>query len=265
MFIYTIFSPLKMLPNFLIVGAAKAGTTALYHFLKQHPDVFLPANKEPHFFSHFKLSEIEFRKYTKPYLVIHIVRSWDEYKAQYNGAKKKAVGDMSTSYLFLYERSVNYIKQFLDRPKIIVILRNPLESCFSHYNMMASGMNEPMSFEESFEDEPKRLKKHFFQMCHFSRFLYYKQIKAYKQKFTTKVFIYDDYKNQPQKFFDEICDFLKISHFTPEMSSIHVTQYPKGSFWLISKFDKVVLLIPRPIRQFIKSDSNKIIHIRSQS
>ena len=79
------------LPNFLVLGAAKSGTTALYHILKKHPDVFLPLQKEPYFFSRYKPS-------------VHSISSLEEYLDLFREADQlKRVGEASAGYLYCEE------------------------------------------------------------------------------------------------------------------------------------------------------------------
>jgi hypothetical protein len=255
------------LPNFIIVGAAKAGTTALYYHLKQHPEIFLPENKEPHFFSHYKLSKKDFKAYTNPYKVVHIVRSWKEYQKLFKDAGKPAIGDMSTSYLFIHERSVMHIKELVGKPKIIIFLRNPLQSCLSHYNMIASGLNDDATFEEAFADDARRIRDHNFQQSHFARFLYYKQVKDYMDNFDVKIFYYEDFTKEPQKVLDELCDHLGISRFTPKMDHHNVTQYPNTFFWHVlrkSGIAKGIYLFPHPARKWMKKNLSFLVYNESK-
>ena len=85
-------------PNLFIVGAPKSGTSALYRFLKQHPDIFMPKYKEPHFFSKDLQKESDiFHGFLKHYPF----RSEDQYLSLFSGAKdEKIIGDASTHALF---------------------------------------------------------------------------------------------------------------------------------------------------------------------
>ena len=86
------------LPNFLIIGAAKSGTSSLYMYLKQHPEIFMSTVKEPHFFSFDNES-----KMTKgPGDPIHeAITDFNTYQALFDGVTdEKAIGEASTSYLY---------------------------------------------------------------------------------------------------------------------------------------------------------------------
>src|ERR1700753_3266246 len=131
----------SILPNFLIVGAAKSGTTSLFHYLKQHPDIFLPEFKEPHFFVSA--------------LVKNKVYSWIEEKQEYENLFAGASayhkrGEASVTYLYYYKIAIPNILSLLGRStKIIVILRNPVERALSAYNYTYK--NNPSENNPSFE------------------------------------------------------------------------------------------------------------------
>src|SRR5262249_54680506 len=115
-------------PNFLIVGAANSGTTSLYTYLNQHPEVFLPALKEPHYFSQIHPA------YEQRYL-----RTYVRDERTYLGLFRKstgyrAVGEASTSYLSEPE-APSRIYSVAPKTKIIIILRDPVERAHSHYLM----------------------------------------------------------------------------------------------------------------------------------
>lgn len=133
-----------MLPNFLVVGAQKAGTTSLHHYLQAHPDIYLPAQKETKFFVH--------EKYYR--------RGIEFYEAEYFSARNSehAVGEVDPDYLY-YEGALPRIAHDLDpaRLKLVFIFRNPVERAFSHYLMTYRRGQEPLTFEEAIEAEPVRI------------------------------------------------------------------------------------------------------------
>ena len=109
------------LPNFLIVGAAKSGTTSLYNYLNQHPEVFMPTFnldgvnvKEPQFFVKQKIiNKIHFG-----------IWDWESYKDLFKKAQNhQAIGEASVFYLYYYEEAIKNIKRYLNSEvKIIIIL-----------------------------------------------------------------------------------------------------------------------------------------------
>lgn len=212
----------KIKPNFLIVGAAKSGTTTLYRWLKQHPDVFLPDWKEPSYFVH------DFR-----------VSNWNQYLALFEpGRDKKAVGESSAAYL-ADPVSPEWIKKELGDIKIIILLRNPVDRIFSMYcYAIMYGYEWISTFENVLIKEDKRLKsKMFRKLCphyfwdyiYFRTGLYSEQIKRYLDTFShVKVSLLDDLSNNPSKTYSKICDFLGIdSSFKPGFVPYNASRSPR--------------------------------------
>ena len=117
------------LPNFIVIGAAKCGTTSLVHYLAQHPQVFMSAEKEPRFFA----PEF-FTKYISGPIRKGTIRNEMEVK-EYEGlfddvTTEKAIGEASTEYIFFPE-TPKRIKKLLPDVKLIAILRNPSDRAFS--------------------------------------------------------------------------------------------------------------------------------------
>ena len=118
-----------MLPNFIIVGAPKAGTTSLCNYLSEHDEIFMSTPKELNFFSHNEI--IKQNLYYKDFYVACL----EEYESHFDKAvKKKAVGEGSVSYLF-YPQTPIKIHKIIPDVKIIIMLRDPSERAISHYLM----------------------------------------------------------------------------------------------------------------------------------
>ena len=116
-----------ILPNFFIVGAPRAGTTSLYRYLRRHPQVFMPAVKEPHFFANINPDPDQ----------RHLFPAMDEgqYVRLFRGALHyRAIGEASPSYL-VTKGAAERIKARVPNAKIIMLLRDPTERAFSHYLM----------------------------------------------------------------------------------------------------------------------------------
>src|SRR5438093_1590857 len=108
------------LPTFFIVGAPRCGTTALYTYLRQHPDLFLPENKEPHFFG----SDLYHPGF---------VRNLDEYLSLFlEAGNKKRAGEASVWYLYSRNAAAE-IMAFCPSARIIAMLRNPVDMMYSNY------------------------------------------------------------------------------------------------------------------------------------
>ena len=140
-------------PNFLIIGAHKAGTSSLHRYLQQHPEVFLPALKEPRFFSYDPDgSDVE----PSPYAWgprLHPVRTWNDYLDLFAPVTtQRAVGEASPCYLN-HPRSPGRIRQALPDVRLIVSLRDPVDRAYSGYLMAVRDIGETRSFADTIGGE----------------------------------------------------------------------------------------------------------------
>jgi hypothetical protein len=114
-------------PNFLIVGAAKSGTTSLYNYLKQHPDIYMPKHKEPLFMTseiYANLSEKDPRRHLNDEAKVY---TYEDYLRLFADAKnEQMLGEASATYLYYYDVAIPKIKRYLGDPKIVIMLRDPV-------------------------------------------------------------------------------------------------------------------------------------------
>ena len=198
-------------PDFLIVGAARSGTTALYYYLKQHPQLFLPEVKEPCFFT-FADKKPDFIQGKFAFTVT----DQSAYKALFSKAKANQLkGEVSTPYLFLHDISISNIYKYHHSPeqiKIIIILRNPIERAFSQYKWKVRDGRESLSFMDALTIEQERKQKNYsFDYFYAERGLYSEQIKHYLGKFkSVQILFYDDFKSNPENVLASICRFLSV-------------------------------------------------------
>ena len=133
-------------PDFFVVGAAKSGTSSLFNYLAQHPSIFAPEIKEPHFFYNERCAGA-------PVLG---EKDLGEYLRLYAGSPSGTrVGDASTSYLYA-ANAPREIRRLQDDARIIVILRDPTERAYSQYWNRVRDGNENLSFEEALRVEAER-------------------------------------------------------------------------------------------------------------
>lgn len=130
---------MRPLPNFLILGAQKAGTTALYAYLRWHPEITGPSFKEVSFFDR------------------HYAHGERWYRAHFPARRAAAVGEASPSYLF-HPLAPERVAQLLPDVRLIALLRNPVDRAFSHYQHEAALGREPLSFEEAVDREGERMR-----------------------------------------------------------------------------------------------------------
>lgn len=128
----------RPLPDFLILGAQKAGTTALYAYLRWHPEITGPAWKEVSYFDrHYRRGERWYRGHFP------------------TRAGERVVGEASPGYLF-HPLAPERVRATVPHAKLIVLLRDPVDRALSHYHHEVALGREALSFEEAIEAEPGR-------------------------------------------------------------------------------------------------------------
>lgn len=237
------------LPDFLIVGAARSGTTSLYHYLKQHPQIFMPEDKEPWFFPFADVKDDEIFKRKS-----NIVTDFDEYTNLFKDARDSQVlGEGSTIYLYLYKETIANIKRYhpdWKNLKIVIIIRNPVERAFSHYLVVSA--NGVINF--SFEELVKKCKLK--QVSKYSNVVdygfYYNQIKNYKDTFDhVKIFLYEDLKEDSKQLVQGLYSFLDVeTTFIPDTTIEHNISINSNNI-LLNKFLYKQNLFKNLIKPFI--------------
>jgi len=145
----------KDLPDFFVVGAMKSATTSLFHYVGQHPDVFVPADKEPGFFSSDGTPPV----YAGPSDVRLVVgrRQWDpaSYRALFAHADSLLAGDFSTVYLALPDVPDRALGAVPGAP-VVVVLRDPVARAHSAWKMWRALAAETLSFPDALAAEDRR-------------------------------------------------------------------------------------------------------------
>lgn len=205
-------------PNFLIVGAAKSGTTSLYEYLSQHPDVFMPPNlKEPHYFC-YKDTIVDFRGPGKRYPSINksAITSLDAYLDLFLGSEGYiARGEASATYLY-WPQSASNIAAFNPDMKIIITLRNPVDRAYSAYNHLKRLGLEPVhSLQEAMDLEEERIKANYGPMWRYAAMgQYAEQVEAFRKHFPDdqiKILIFEDFVRDKAQHIKDILDFLGVN------------------------------------------------------
>lgn len=238
------------LPNFLIVGAAKSGTTSLYHYLKQHPEIFMSPVKEPNFLS-FQFEEFPYHGVDDYKWDARRVKTYQDYCRLFSASRgKKAIGEASVSNLVFSDKVIPFIKELLGDPKIIIMLRNPVERAFSAYLYSVRDNREDLTFEQSLRKEEERKKAHWSPFWfHKEGGFYYERVKAYQENFSkVGVYLYDDLKNDPAGLLKDIYDFLEVdSSFIPHIKTRHnVSGVPR------SRMFNNLLIESNPLRKILR-------------
>lgn len=216
-----------MLPEFIIIGAQKSGTSTLFNALIKHPNIVGPTKTEIHYFD----------------LTQNYLKGVDWYKAHFpSNLYRKLIkklqhrdiitGESSPEYLYL-PHAPRRLKQMLPNIKIIVMLRNPVDRAFSHYFHIYRPLKEPLSFEDALAQEEERLKDFYEKMAedeyywnqnvvrysYKQRGLYYDQLKRWLDIFSKdQVFIIqsEEYYRNSLEIYKRVQKFLNLPDFVPK-------------------------------------------------
>ena len=239
---------MTLTPNFFIVGTPKSGTTSLFHYLQEHPEVFLPELKEPHFFS---CPEVK-----NTYYKTKIVDSKQEYLDLYQERESyKAVGDLSSSYLFNKE-SPKRIHQFNPHAKIIIVLRNPVDRALSHYLMDVNLGYINVSLSKVINNKDT-FKQHYQEYIELG--FYEQQIRAYTKQFPDsqiKVVLSDTLYANTAETLKDIYSFINVSTtFITDFETVH-NSYTVPRFKALKSLvqsDGLKKMIPSGLKSGLKS------------
>ncbi|MFC1550442.1 sulfotransferase domain-containing protein [Candidatus Neomarinimicrobiota bacterium] len=204
-----------MLPNFIIVGAPKCGTTSIWRYCSEHPDISMSKTKEPNYFS------------TNPGKL-----DLNQYKALFeNSNNETMIGEASTSYLRGQE-AAKRINKFIPNCKIIIMLRDPLDRLYSAYlywkrlglySFPVEKLIQKYIDQQSIAKIPKE-----FNII--SNGLYFEHVQRYFNLFGEEnvfVGLFEDMRSEPTSFFHSLFSFLGVSTtiYTPDFSKKHNVGY----------------------------------------
>lgn len=220
----------KNLPNLFIVGAPRAGTTALFHYLGQHPEVFVPHIKEPHYFGsdlQFAIPRISYYEYLSLYKFVE---------------NEKVICDGSVMYLMSI-KSAEEIKTICPNSKIIIMLRHPVDLIVSlHRKMLFTGNENIVNLDEALEAEKHRQNgTKIPPLCKMISLLYYSevlrfssQVKRFLCEFgpdNLHIILYDNFVASTEQVYSKVLDFLNISSIIlPKFEVINSSKYLRYKF-----------------------------------
>lgn len=215
---------LHTLPDYLIIGFAKCGTTSLHEYLIQHPSIFPPLGKEIDYFD---------RLYT---------RGLNWYKAKFplktkkffvkNVMKKDFITGEATPRYMEHPHALMRIKNTIPNSKFIILVRNPIERAFSHYNMNLRNGYEYRSFEDAIKHEEKRIQGRYDKMeknenfyswdydlfAYLQHGIYIKRLKKWLEIFPKKQFLIlqsEEFLEHPDSIYYQTLKFLNLPKWEP--------------------------------------------------
>ena len=195
------------LPNFMCLGAAKSGTTTLYDILGQHPDIYIPSFKEPHFFDIPENFDNGLLWYEKTY---------------FKKTSSKIIADFTPSYFFDKNAPKRIFESLGTDMKFLVIIRNPVDRAYSHYLHSKRDHHETEYFEKSLKLEVSRLKHYedrsdylsYLRHSYVHQGLYSQMLERYLQYFSLDNFLFisfeDEFLQKRDLTIKKILQFLEI-------------------------------------------------------
>jgi hypothetical protein len=202
------------LPNFMIIGVAKAGTTSLYRYLDQHPQVFMCSEKGSNYFGYEDARAWKWTDEGDPPLLRHFqARTFEQYQAFFDGVTDEiAIGEASPQY-FRCPTAAQRIHECLPNVKLVASLRNPAERAFSGFLMRTRRGERVKSMYEELTPEASHVREG----------LYHKRLKRYFDLFPSdqiKILIFEEFKQDPIKAVVELYDFLGVdTNCVPDTST----------------------------------------------
>ena len=240
------------MPNFLIIGAMKAGTTSLYYYLGQHPQIYMSPKKEPRFFA-LEGEKLDYRGPHNKKATSDSITNIKDYCALFQGVSiETAIGEASPLYLYS-PKAPDRIKHYIPDAKLIVMLRDPAERAYSNFlHGVREGWEPLVDFAEALEQEETRVRNNWSYFWHYKRRgFYYTQLKRYFEKFDRtqiRVYLFEDWQSSNIKILHDIFRYLNVDDtYVPD-------SYEKYNVSGIPKIKTLHQLLhrPNPIRSALK-------------
>jgi hypothetical protein len=184
------------LPNFVLIGALRSGTTSLARQLGAHPDVFVALQKEVRFFNRYFDRGVE----------------W--YRKQFAGAGTElAVGEATPTYMY-DEQAMARIADLLPDVRLIAILRDPVDRAYSHYWLNRARGSEELTFPAAVEAEPARLESGEYRYAYLEYGRYLAYLRGVCKRFPREalhVTLLEQFSKDPVGTYRTVCRFLGVS------------------------------------------------------
>lgn len=243
------------LPNFFLVGAAKSGTTAVHVYLIQHPEIYMSVLKEPKYLS-ISANQFPHNGPGDKKVDDRIIKSRDEYLSLFKDAEnEKVIGESSADYLYFYKSVIPSIKTICPHPKILIMLRNPVDRAYSAYRHMLMDERENLSFEKALKSEDARMRENYEFIWYYKDVgFYYEQVKHYIDSFgagNVKIVLYEDFVSDPINIMKDIYRFIEVDEgFTPNTAvkyNVGPAVRNESLEEFLVKYDNPVKKVLRPI------------------
>jgi len=199
--------------DFIVAGAQKSGTTALRYFLKKHPQIALPDRQELHFFDDEGIFSrpVDYELLHRHFRPIGRVQSW-----LLPVRLGPIAGEVTPSYLY-WKRAMERIRNYNPLIKLIILLRNPIDRAFAHWNMQRFKDREPLDFLDALKEEPRRIAQPLTiesrRFAYVDRGFYSEQLERVFQFFPreqVRIVKFEDFRDRKQETLNGIFEFLGV-------------------------------------------------------
>ena len=240
--------------NFLVVGAARAGTTTLFEILRKHPGIFISQRKECRYFSDIRGTFAG----PPPQYATNVITTLDKYIDLFKAARPDQLcGDISPDYLYYHENAVpKILAETNAQIPIIIILRNPIERAYSIYLYHVRDRREKLSFEDALKAEEKRRQDNWpWVWSYVGGSLYADSVKAYMDAFENVLVLLFEEDVISGRAAGKILRFLNLDDHPKGIPDIHTNTsgYPRNQLFhgLVPRFlmDEIIV---RKIKNLLK-------------
>jgi hypothetical protein len=230
---------MRLLPDFIVIGAQRAGTTSLYNYLVALPNIYPASIKEVHFFD---------KKFNKgiAWYRAHFPLTLQKYYVEHIRKQGFITGEACPYYLF-HPHVPKRAASVLPQVKLIVLLRNPVDRAFSEYNFEVDGGRETLSFEEAINCEEERTAQerekmakdeHYYSFDHqfhsyLARGIYVDQLRTWMEHFPRENFLIlksESFYADPAAAIKQTLDFLNLPGMEPNLKKKEYKQYNNKTF-----------------------------------
>ena len=189
--------------DFILAGAQKSGTTALHYFLTKHPDITMGDQQEMHFFDNEEIfaGPIDYELLHRHYPPV---------------PRSTIAGDCTPAYLY-WKPAIERIWNYNPKIKLVVLLRNPIDRAFAHWNMQRFKGREPLDFLDAVKEEQKRAQqlgaREFRRFAYVARGLYREQVERVFKFFPSeqvKIFKFEKFQNSNRETLMSVFEFLGV-------------------------------------------------------
>jgi len=228
---------MHILPDFYVLGGEKCGSSALYEYIIKHPHVESAVTKEIHYFDRWFSRGLNWYRVCFPF---------STHKFFSNKITKRdfLTGEATPRYLY-HPHSLDRIKKLTPNAKFLIILRNPIDRAFSHYNMNMNIGFEKLSFEDAIKSENSRIENEYekmkldenyysttyYRFSYLERGIYYKFLENWFKHFPRNQFMIiksEDLLKNPHITYPKILKFLNLKDWVPaEFKQVRVSSYGK--------------------------------------